>query len=181
MPLYFTEMWNAESQQTSSVSGQYFMQIRLLHCWLSSGDHVFTDVRFEMAAHLVVPLALRGHRQSHAALPLGARGLLPGAVPVEEAHWQAVDVHVLALLHNVCHPDPEVPGSRSAPLGVVPQLIVFQQVPRRGQGSSLSDAVLVCLMVVFGLLTGQVTFSVCFDATKTDWKQIPLSIFINQY
>lgn len=129
-----------------------------------------------MAAHLVVPLALRRYRQSHAALPLGARGLLLGAVPVEEAHWQAVDIHILALLHNVCHPDPEVPGCRSALLCVVPQFIVFQQVSRRGQGSSLSYAVLVCLMVVFGLLTGQVTFSVCFDATKTDWNKLIINI-----
>lgn len=129
-----------------------------------------------MAAHLVVPLALRRYRQSHAALPLGARGLLLGAVPVEEAHWQAVDIHILALLHNVCHPDPEVPGCRSTLLCVVPQFIVFQQVSRRGQGSSLSYAVFVCLMVVFGLLTGQVTFSVCFDATKTDWNKLIINI-----
>lgn len=137
-------------------------------CRASSGDDVFADVRFEMAAHLVVPLPLRRHRQGHAALPLGARGLLLGAVPVEEGHRQAVDVHVLALLHDVRHPDPKVPGSRRAPLCVVPQFIVFQQVPRRGQGPPLCYAVLVRLVVVFGLLTGQVTFSVRFDAPKTD-------------
>lgn len=140
-------------------------------CLASSGDDVFADVHFEMAAHLVLPLPLRCHWQSHAALPFGARGLLLGAVPVEEAHRQAVDIHVLALLHNVCHPDPKVPGSWSAPLCVVPQFIVFQQVPWCGEGPSLCYAVLVRLMVVFGFLTGQVTFSVRFDATKTDWKQ----------
>ena len=144
-----------------------------------SGNDIFADVLLEAATHLVVPLALCDHWESNTALPLRSCGLLLGAIPVEVADWQTVDIDILAFFHYVCHTDPEVLGSRGTPLSIVSQFIVFHQVPGRRKGSSLCNTVFVCFVVMFGLLNGEVTLPVSFDATETDWKHKALTSWVS--
>lgn len=134
----------------------------------TSWNQVFTDVFLLAATDLVVPLSLSGQRESNTALSLPPAGLSLGPVPVEEGDGQAVHVHILAFLHYVCDADPEIFGSGRAALGVVSELVVFAHVSRNGQGSSLSDAVLVGLVIVLDLLRNQVTLSVGLDATQAN-------------
>lgn len=135
------------------------------------GNGVFTNVLFLAKADLIMPLSLCSQWEHDTALPLGPCGLLLGLVPVEVADEHAVDVYILALLHNVCHTDPELLSTWRTPLGIVPQVIVFIEVTWSGKCSTPCDAVFVGLMVVLGFLDGQVTLPVSFDATKTNWKQ----------
>lgn len=96
------------------------MIIKLSTTYLSPlGNNIFTDVVFEAATHLIIPLSSCNYGKSNTALPLRSCGLLLGAVPVEVADWQAVDINILAFFHYICDTDPEVLGSRSAPLCIV--------------------------------------------------------------
>lgn len=134
-------------------------------------NNIFTDVLLQAPAHLVIPLSLSSHRQHSTALPFCSRRLLLGAIPVEVADRQAVDVHILAFFHYVCHTNPEVPGSWGTSLCIVPQLIVLHHVPWCCKCSSLSYAVFICLMVMFGLLNCEITLSVSLDTPEAHWKQ----------
>lgn len=132
-----------------------------------SGYYKFTDVLLQAAAHLVLPLSLCSHWKSDTALPLGSCGLLLGAIPVEVADRQAVDINILTFLHYVRHTNPELTRSWGTPLCIISQVVVFHHVSWRCQSSSLSDAVLICIMKMFGFLNGKITLSVSFDALKT--------------
>lgn len=167
----------------SSWIGTYLpLLINDPHKWLSelptatftSWNDIFTDVLFQGATHLIIPLSLGNHWKSNTALPLRSCGLLLGAVPVEVADWQTVDINILAFFHYVCHTDPEVLGARHTPLCVVSQFIVFHQIPWRCKCSPLCNAVFICFVVVFGFLTCKITLPVSFDATETDWKNTTL-------
>lgn len=131
-------------------------------------NDIFTDVLFQAATHLVVPLPLCSNWKSNTALPLVSCRLLLGAVPVQKADWHAVHINILAFFHYVCHTNPEVLGSWSASLCIVPQFIVLCHVPWCCKGPSLCNAVFICFMVMFGFLNSEVTFPVSFDATEAN-------------
>lgn len=155
------------------------MIINLSTTTITLRNDIFTDVLFQAATHLIIPLSLCSYWKSNTALPLRSCGLLLGTVPVEVADWQTVDINILAFFHYVCHADPEVLGSWGTPLCVVSQFIVFHQVPWCCESSSLCYAVFICFMVVFGFLTCKITLPVSFDATETDWKHKAVTFSVN--
>lgn len=137
-----------------------------------SGYYKFTDVLLQATAHLVLPLSLCCHWKSNTALPLRSCGLLLGAIPVEVADWHAVDINILTFLHYVWHTNPKLTWSWGTPLCIISQVAVFHHVSWRCQSSSLSDAVLICIMKMLGFLNCKIALPVYFDAPQTHWKHI---------